>query len=42
MCTEKDCSIFKGMLIACDACERMPRGVTQMQRLESETGPPAA
>lgn len=23
MCTEKDCSIFRGMLIACDACDRM-------------------
>lgn len=22
MCTEKDCSIFRGMLIACDACDR--------------------
>jgi len=23
MCTEKDCSIFRGMLIACDDCDRM-------------------
>ena len=22
MCTDRDCSIFRGMIIACDACER--------------------
>ncbi len=22
MCTEKDCMIFRGMIVACDACER--------------------
>jgi len=23
MCTDRDCKIFRGMLIACDECERM-------------------
>ncbi len=23
MCTERDCDIFRGKLIACDGCERM-------------------
>lgn len=30
MCTDKDCDIFRGKLMACDTCERMsdrtPRG----------------
>jgi hypothetical protein len=33
MCTEKDCRIFRGMLIACDACERAME--TQNQTLKT-------
>lgn len=25
MCSERDCSIFRGMLTACDGCERMSK-----------------
>ena len=29
MCTERDCSIFKGMITACDECERNAKASVQ-------------
>jgi hypothetical protein len=39
MCTDRDCDIFRGKLIACDACERMNETVSVRPRM---SGPPAA
>jgi len=33
MCTEKDCNIFRGMIIACDSCERLPRVESQIPKM---------
>jgi len=31
MCSDRDCRIFRGMIIACDGCEKMARTNTGMQ-----------
>jgi hypothetical protein len=33
VCTEKDCSIFRGMLIACDACEKRVETKSQVPNM---------
>lgn len=30
MCSDKDCRIFRGTIIACDACERNTNVMSQM------------
>lgn len=38
MCTDRDCKIFRGKLIACDDCERMGENMAARPRM---SGPSA-
>lgn len=40
MCTEKDCSIFRGMLIACDDCDRMAEKNAQFRGISMSAPKP--
>lgn len=44
MCTEKDCNIFRGMIMACDECERnaeLPASMNAGMAKPQMQGPPS-